>query len=223
MDSFLKWMQKFNLPAEVGVIGFFYASGIIAHTLPQLRIIAFSLTDLFLFGINAFLLKDILARNKEKMLFLWIIPVYLFTFAMEAIGVATGKIFGAYQYGSNMHLKVLGVPLVIAFNWLVLALAVNGLSLKFFSNKWVVSIFSGVLIAGYDFFIEPVAINLDYWKWDNTEVPLQNYFAWCIIGFAVSLPLHLFKLKFSSPLLIPYLIIQWVYFNILILLNIKFQ
>ena len=31
---------------------------------------------------------------------------------MEAIGVATGKIFGSYHYGSNMHLKVLGVPLL---------------------------------------------------------------------------------------------------------------
>ena len=222
MDSFLKWVQKLNIPPEIGVLTFFYASGVVAHTLPQLRIIAFSMTDLFLFGINAFLLKDIFNKNNGKMLLFWIVPVYLFTFSMEAIGVATGKIFGAYQYGSNMHLKVFGVPLVIAFNWLVLALAVNHLSLKFFSNKWLVSILSGILISCYDFFIEPVAINLDYWKWDNVDVPIQNYIAWCIIGFAVSLPLHSFKLKFHSPLLIPYLLIQWIYFNILVLLNIKF-
>lgn len=223
MDSLFKWVKKLNIPAEVGIIAFFYASGIVAHIIPQLRIIAFSLTDLFLFGINAFLLKDIFDKNKGKRLLFWIIPVYLFTFSMEAMGVATGKIFGAYHYGSNMHLKVLGVPLVIAFNWLVLALAVNGLVLKFFSNKWVVSLFSGLLISCYDFFIEPVAINLDYWKWVNVDVPVQNYIAWCIIGFAVSLPLHVFKFKFYSPLLIPYLFIQWVYFNILVLLNIKFQ
>ena len=221
MNSLLKWVQKLNISPEVGVLIFFYASGVVAHTLPQLRIIAFSMTDLFLFGINAFLLKNIFDNNKGRILLFWIVPVYLFTFSMEAIGVATGKIFGAYQYGSNMHLKVLGVPLVIAFNWLVLALAANSLSLKVFSNKWVVSIFSGILIACYDFFIEPVAINLDYWKWDNVVVPIQNYIAWCIIGFAVSLPLHIFKLKFHSPLLIPYLWIQWIYFNIFVLLNIK--
>jgi len=152
------------------------------------------MTDLFLFGMNSYLLLDILNSNKGKTLFLWIIPVYLFTFSMEAIGVATGKIFGSYHYGSNMHLKVLGVPLVIAFNWLVLALAINSLSLRFFSNKWLLSIFSGVLIAAYDYFI----------------------------GFLVSFPLHAFKLKFQSPLLLPYLFIQWIYFNALVLLDVKF-
>ena len=135
MGSFLKWFQSLNVPKGVGVILFFYASGIVAHTLPQLRVIAFSMTDLFLFGMNTYLLLDILNSNKGKTLFLWIIPVYFFTFSMEAIGVATGKIFGSYHYGSNMHLKVLGVPLVIAFNWLVLALAINSISLRFFSNN----------------------------------------------------------------------------------------
>jgi putative membrane protein len=168
------------------------------------------------------LLKDVFEKNQDKKLLLWIVLVYLFTFSMEAIGVATGNIFGAYHYGSNMHLKILGVPLVIAFNWLVLALAVNNLSLKFFSNKWLVSLFSGILISVYDYFIEPVAIHLDYWKWESGLVPIQNYIAWCIIGFAVSLPLHVFRFKFHSPLLIAYLFIQWVYFNVLILLKIKY-
>lgn len=222
MESFFKWVKKLSIPSEVGILAFFYASGIVAHIVPQLRVIAFSMTDLFLFGINAFLLKDIFDKNNGKRLLFWIIPVYLFTFSMEAVGVATGKIFGSYHYGSNMHLKVLGVPLVIAFNWLVLALAINSLSLRFFSNKWLLSIFSGVLIACYDYFIEPVAINLDYWKWESNVVPIQNYVAWCIIGFFVSYPLHAFKLKFQSPLLLPYLIIQWIYFNVLVLLNIKF-
>jgi putative membrane protein len=222
MESFFKWVKKLSIPSEVGILAFFYASGIVAHIVPQLRVIAFSMTDLFLFGINAFLLKDIFDKNNGKRLLFWIIPVYLFTFSMEAVGVATGKIFGSYHYGSNMHLKVLGVPLVIAFNWLVLALAINSLSLRVFSNKWLLSIFSGVLIACYDYFIEPVAINLDYWKWESNVVPVQNYVAWCIIGFFVSYPLHAFKLKFQSPLLLPYLFIQWIYFNVLVLLNIKF-
>lgn len=222
MASFFKWVQSLNVPKGVGVLLFFYVSGVFAHSLPQLRVIAFSMTDLFLFGINMYLLVDILKSNKDKTLFFWILPVYFFTFSMEAIGVATGKIFGSYYYGSNMHLKVLGVPLVIAFNWLVLALAVNSLALKFSSNKWLVSIYSGILIACYDYFIEPVAINLDYWKWEFNVVPIQNYVAWCIIGFFVSYPLHAFKLKFQSPLLLPYLFIQWIYFNILVLLDIKF-
>jgi len=222
MAAFLTWLQKQQIPAGVGVLIFFYASGIVAHTIPQLRVIAFSMTDLFLFGINAYLLKDIFDKNIGKTLLFWIVPVYLFTFSMEAIGVATGKIFGTYHYGSNMHLKLLGVPLVIALNWLVLALAINSLSLRIFKNKWIVSIFSGVLIACYDFFIEPVAINLDYWQWEDGVIPLQNYIAWFIIGSFVSWPLHFFKLKFNSPLLIPYLGIQWIYFNVMVLLNIRF-
>lgn len=222
MNVFLRWVKSFNLPPGVAVIAFFYASGLVAHTVPQLRIIAFSLTDLFLFGINFFLLKDIIENNKNWNILYWALPVYVFTFSMEAIGVATGDIFGEYKYGTNMHLKIFGVPLVIAFNWLVLALAINSLSRKFFTNIWITSLFSGLFIAGYDYFIEPVAINLDYWKWENNSVPMQNYLAWSIIGFLVSLPLHFFKLKFESYLLIPYLIIQWIYFNVLVLLNVKF-
>ena len=52
MGSLLKWLQRLNVPKGVGVILFFYASGIVAHSLPKLRVIAFSMTDLFLFGMN---------------------------------------------------------------------------------------------------------------------------------------------------------------------------
>jgi putative membrane protein len=222
MHALLHWLRNQQISSGVGVMIFFYASGIVAHIIPQLRIIAFTMTDLFLFGINAYLLKDVLDKNIGKSLLYWILPVYFFTFTMEVIGVATGKIFGTYHYGSNMHLKVLGVPLVIALNWLVLALAINSISLRIFKNKWIVSFFSGVLIACYDFFIEPVAINLDYWQWQGGVVPFQNYIAWFIIGSFVSWPLHAFNLKYYSPLLIPYLGIQWIYFNVMVLLNIRF-
>jgi len=214
-------MPEGKLPEGSSVLFFFYASGIVAHTVPALRVVAFSLTDLFLFGINLFLLRDLFVRWRDWRLLGWIVPVYGLTFALEAAGVATGEIFGQYHYGSNMHLKLWGVPLVIALNWLVLALAVNSLAMRFFSSSLWISLFSGLLIAGYDFFIEPVAIRLDYWQWERGEIPLQNYVAWGIIGTCISWPLHYFRLRFETSLLIVYLAVQWCYFNALVLLDIR--
>ena len=78
MDSLFKWLKSLNVPKGVGVILFFYASGIVAHSLPQLRVIAFSMTDLFLFGMNTYLLIDILNSNKGKTLFYGLFPfIYL--------------------------------------------------------------------------------------------------------------------------------------------------
>jgi putative membrane protein len=45
--------------------------------------------------------------------------LYLVTFGLEALGVATGLVFGPYHYGPTLGPGALGVPFVIAFNWVI--------------------------------------------------------------------------------------------------------
>ncbi|NRB49132.1 MAG: carotenoid biosynthesis protein [Saprospiraceae bacterium] len=202
----------------VYILVYLFLSGLIAHLVPKIYPFTRYTTDLFLLMINGTLLYFLFEKNKDQNIWWWAAITYLGTFSLEAIGVATGKVFGAYHYGETMFLQVLNVPLVIALNWTVLILAVNNLMYRWTQRPILLAILSGLFIAVYDYFIEPVAIRLDYWQWEAAEIPLQNYLAWAVIAFLFSLPLHLWKIKFRSPLLNIYLFVQLIYFILLNLL-----
>ena len=202
----------------VYILVYLFLSGLIAHLVPKIYPFTRYTTDLFLLMINGTLLYFLFEKNKDQNIWWWAAITYLGTFSLEAIGVATGKVFGAYHYGETMFLQVLNVPLVIALNWTVLILAVNNLMYRWTQRPILLAILSGLFIAVYDYFIEPVAIRLDYWQWEAAEIPLQNYLAWAVIAFLFSLPLHLWKIKFRSPLLSIYLFVQLIYFILLNLL-----
>lgn len=199
----------------LGLLIFLFASGLVAHVVPSLYPFTLYTTDLFLVFINGVLLYFVFQKNKDQRLLYWAILTYIGTFILEALGVATGKIFGVYHYGETMLVQLFAVPLVIALNWTVLILGVNNLLLKFQLPPWALALFSGIIIAIYDYFIEPVAIRLDYWQWADNVIPLQNYIAWAVIAFVFSWPLHYWKLRFSSPLLTAYLVVQFIYFILL--------
>ena len=195
---------------------FMYASGILAHLWPLVRPLTAYTTDLLLLLIGGGLLYFVYARHRQPRYWYWVLGAYLLTFTAEVLGVATGAIFGEYAYGATMRVQVLDVPLVIAINWVVLILASNTLVAKVSRNPWLTAAGAGIFIAAYDYFIEPLAIKLDYWQWaSGTDIPLKNYLAWAFIAFLLSLPLHLLRIRFQHPLLLWYLAAQWVFFVVL--------
>lgn len=52
-------------------------------------------------------------------------------------------------------------------------------------------------------------------SWTAGEIPLQNYLAWAAIAFLISLPMHLLKIRFRSPVLLVYLFAQLFFFLVL--------
>ncbi|WP_231915269.1 carotenoid biosynthesis protein [Lewinella sp. 4G2] len=183
-------------------------------------------TDGLLLVLNGLLLYAIQKRNQDTALLWWLVVAYVFTFTMEAVGVATGAIFGEYTYGPTMWAQWLGVPFVIALNWCALTLACNEVAIRlvgvprrqersFLVRSVFAALIAGILTALYDVVIEPVAIELDYWSWAAVEIPLQNYLAWAAIAFAISLPLHLLGIRFRSPLLLVYFFAQLFFFVVL--------
>ncbi|MFT4749615.1 MAG: hypothetical protein ACI819_000039 [Neolewinella sp.] len=109
---------------------FAFTSGTLAHCLPAVLPVTKLTTDGLLFVLNGLVLYAIYRTNQDKRLFLWLAVAYAFTFVMEALGVATGAIFGEYQYGPTMWFQWLGVPFVIALNWCVLTLACNEVAIR---------------------------------------------------------------------------------------------
>lgn len=223
---------------------FAFASGALAHCLPAVLPVTKITTDGLLFVLNGLVLYAIYRRNGDKRLFWWLAVAYWFTFAMEAVGVASGAVFGQYAYGPTMWFQWLGVPFVIALNWCVLTLACNELACRIIPSQtpshgggahenaarsatnrqspipYLLSLIltaalAATLTALYDVAIEPVAIALDYWQWASGEIPLQNYLAWAAIAFLISLPLHLLKIRFRSPVLLVYLFAQLFFFLVL--------
>ncbi|WP_368671773.1 carotenoid biosynthesis protein [Lewinella sp. W8] len=119
-DRLEGWLTVFFL--------FAFASGTLAHLLPSVLPVTRVTTDGLLLVINGLLFFALWRRNVDARLLWWLVAAYGITFSLEAIGVATGAIFGDYTYGPTMWWQWLGVPFVIALNWAALTLACNDLA-----------------------------------------------------------------------------------------------
>ena len=104
--------------------------------------------------------------------------MFFFGFFIEVLGVNTGFVFGEYSYGKTLGLKLFNTPLVMGINWLNLSLASFGIISFFTEKKFLLILLSSLLMVSLDYIIEPIAINLDFWSWQNVSVPMHNYFGW---------------------------------------------
>ncbi|MGA1386266.1 MAG: carotenoid biosynthesis protein [Flavobacteriaceae bacterium] len=154
---------------------------------------------------------------------------FVISMGTEIIGVNTGLLFGQYQYGPVLGPKILGVPWLIGLNWFVIvycsgSFLVHSLELmksKFNIRVTATSSTAMIVLGGaamatfFDFILEPVAVKLNFWTWNNGDIPLYNYLCWFLVS-AVLLRINL-QLKqvnahvFASSLLI----IQAVFFLML--------
>ena len=149
-------------------------------------------------------------RLKPKLFDILIISlVYVITFLSEWIGVNYGWLFGTYVYGDSLGFKIGGVPLLIGANWLLLALVSRQIAISFIKNKWFVFLVSSLIMVFIDFLIEPLADQLNFWSWDNGNIPFSNYRDWFIIAFInqwilsfTSLNNNLFVWSFSYVLIL---------------------
>jgi putative membrane protein len=189
----------------------FFLVGIISHHVEATREFMFFLTPWFLLVFGLISLIPNLVRKNGKF-FVWAILTYVVTFFLEVLGVKTGLVFGQYIYGDTLGLKLLEVPMVIGFNW-VLVIAGFTVTLE---KPNIHPIFKALVVASaavvFDFVMEPVAIAFDYWTWADVYVPLQNYVAWWLIAFFSAMGYYLAKIKVEQKLSTVYVVLQFVFF-----------
>ena len=107
-------------------------------------------------------------------------------FFIEVAGVATGEIFGNYGYGNVLGPKLYNTPYIIAVNWLLITYSAGVVVNELVGEKyawWFKPFLAASLMVCLDFLIEPTAMKIDMWHWQNNVVPIKNYIGW----FAVSL------------------------------------
>jgi putative membrane protein len=148
-------------------------------------------------------------------LILWSLIVYIVTFSLEVMGVKTGYVFGSYTYGNVLGFKLLDVPLIIGFNWVIIILGAIGIASRIHKSFFQIALLTGTFAVLFDIMLEPVAIKLDYWNWNKGYIPLQNYYAWFGIAFFASLFGSKLKLDLEDSLFIYYFLIQFTFFILL--------
>jgi bisanhydrobacterioruberin hydratase len=191
-----------------------YSVGITGHLIASAKDLMTTLTPLTLFltgGVVAY--KSFFKADSNFIL--WGIITYLITYLLEVAGVKTGLVFGEYKYGNVLGFRVLEVPLVIGFNWVLVILGAISISKSFSDNIFIISFFAAILSVIFDYFLEPVAIKLGYWEWNAIAVPLHNYIAWFIITYIFSLVLLKIKSDFKEGITREYFLIQFIFFVIL--------
>lgn len=165
----------FNKKISIGIIWLFHLSGLMGLLYIDKNLFA-SLTPL-----NLFISSTLLFVNQKSLKKKEIIVVFLiFSIGMiaEILGVNYGLIFGKYDYGDNLGLKLLDVPLLIGLNWVVLTFICGGISNHFVKNKYLSIVIGIILMLLIDITLEPIAPILDYWEFSGSVAPIQNYIGW---------------------------------------------
>lgn len=189
----------------------FFALGVLWHALPAVFPLMMKVTPFVLLVFGLFILTSALLEGGARLL-LWACLTYLLTFAAEAAGVVTGRIFGVYSYGEVLGAKVLGVPLLIGFNWTIVVLGFVSLFMKFIKNRFFVIVLAALGGVLFDWVMEPVAMALGYWGWQNAAIPLRNYLAWFAIGFAAAAGYILSHIKIETIYPAVYVLVQLLFF-----------
>ena len=145
--------------------------------------------------------------EKNIAFFLFAAICFIVGFAVESTGTHTGILFGNYIYGNVLGVKFFDVPLIIGLNWFVIIYCV-GVTTEAYENRMLKRITekgieiktnvqaisfvidAAVLIVLFDWVMEPVAVKLGFWQWQNDEIPFFNYISWFVIS---ALLLSLFK------------------------------
>ncbi len=131
---------------------------------------------------------------------------------VEVVGVWTGRVFGEYSYGEVLGFKLLNVPLLIGLNWSMLVFAIGVPMARSTMPTWAKVMLSSAMMVGLDVLIEPVAIHLGFWSWEQGVVPVQNYLAWGAVSAVFFALFFLVPVRRENPLARYVLVAQVVFF-----------
>lgn len=204
---------RFKEPILIAILIIFYIVGTIGILLPSFKDEFLSLS---FFNLILSFTVILLARKSQFSRFvLFLLLCFVVGMTVEWIGINTGLLFGNYSYGNNLGAKICGVPWVIGLNWglLVVSSASVISSLKV-SDFWKAT-FAAFLMTGLDILMEPVAVESDFWNWENGIIPVFNYVCWFAISLVLQVIYFKFKLAESNKVYIVLFVILIVFFSLL--------
>jgi bisanhydrobacterioruberin hydratase len=171
--------------------------------------------------------------QEKKNYFFWLFIglTVVLGIAIEIIGVNTKLLFGDYTYGNVLGFKIKNVPLIIGINWFIIiyccGISINTLLMKAINKiaaetatapkalKSLSVIIDGATLAVFfDWLMEPVAVQLGYWKW-NGQIPFYNYICWFVFAMLLLGFFHILQFNKQNKFAIHLLMIQVMFFLLL--------
>ncbi|WP_296620994.1 carotenoid biosynthesis protein [Marivirga sp.] len=213
-DTFSNIIQKIKSKPVIGiiVISAFYFFGILGILSDNrewfIEKTAFNLTLSFIILL--------LYQKKYNWSLIWaFLFCYFIGYTAEYLGVNFGLIFGEYIYPDTLGPQLGGVPIIIGVNWFLITFCVASLIFPLKINAFIKVIIATILTVLIDVMIEPVAMEIDFWNWENNEVPLQNYLGWAVISFFIFSFYSIIKLSVRNKVAIILLFWQVIFFAVL--------
>lgn len=132
---------------------------------------------------------------------------FIVSLAFEAVGVATGAIYGPYHYTDRLGPKIFGlVPIMIPLAWFMMIYSTHGLVnvLTYPPRRgrgWAVwlALISAVAMTAWDLSMDPAMVKAGHWVWHQPGpffgIPVSNYIGWLETTFVVYLLYRLFELR----------------------------
>jgi len=129
---------------------------------------------------------------------------FVVSMLFEAVGVATGIIYGPYHYTLTLGPKFLGlVPYLIAIAWFMMAYPSFMIAVAIVPSYWSkiwwrlgVAATGGLIMTAWDLAMDPMMVAGGHWVWEVDGaffgVPLQNFWGWWLTIFiAISLFIYI--------------------------------
>jgi putative membrane protein len=211
------------------------AIAVLFHAIGVAGIVLFK-NDLILRStpINLLLMFGLLVwtqREKNSSFWLFVLLTLAIGIAVEMIGVNTKLLFGDYSYGNVLGYKLSNVPLIIGVNWFIIiyccGISIHTLLIKAINKvsaetatapmtlKALSVIIDGATLAVFfDWLMEPVAMQLGYWKWTG-DIPFYNYLCWFIVAIALLSLFHFCRFNKQNKFAVHLLMIQVMFFLLL--------
>ncbi len=147
----------------------------------------------------------------------FIITIFMVGYCIEWVGVNKQLVFGSYNYGKTLGVKLGGVPLIIGVNWVLLTYATGVLMQRSKISNVLTRLLAGAtVLVLLDLVIEGIAIRFDYWHWLVIKgifiAPLKNYIDWFFVSALMLAVFEGFGFKRQSIVGAVLLVAQFLFF-----------
>lgn len=115
-------------------------------------------------------------------------------FAVEVLGVHTSVPFGDYRYTAGLGDRLLGVPVVVALAWTMLAWPAAVAARRLVTGRAARIAVGAWALTAADLFLDPQMVDAGYWRWQDAAphlpgvpgVPLTNLLGWLVVSVVIS-------------------------------------
>ena len=142
-------------------------------------------------------------------------------FVLEAVGLATGYPFGAYDYTGTLGVEALGVPLLVPLAWIMMAWPALAVARRLTRGRprWTTPVVAAWALTAWDVFLDPQMVDAGHWYWLNPTpalpgvpgIPITNFLGWLVVSYLIGLVLD--RLVADGPDGVPVTVFVWTFLS----------